>query len=115
MVTVLLVLNTLAALVSALSSLLAVARPGLMTRSSAPTVGERFYVLAYAARAVPFGVAAAVLPLTGRGFPVALVLFAAATAQLADAGIGMWRKERGMIAGGATLSVVHLITAIAVL
>jgi hypothetical protein len=113
--TVLLVLNTLAAVVSALSSMLAVARPALMTRSSAPSGGERFYAQAYAARAVPFGVAAAVLPLVGRGFPAALVLFAAAATQLADVAIGLWRKEKGMIAGGGTLSVIHLITAIAVL
>ena len=95
--------------------MLALVRPALMTRSATTSTGERFYASAYAGRAIPFGVAAAVLPLVDRGPAVAVVLLVAAAAQFADAGIGVWRKEPGMVAGAGSLTAIHVITALAVL
>lgn len=108
------VVNAAFAVVSIAFAVVAVVRPAALSRSRTPTSGERFYGQMYAARAVPLGVLAAVLPLTSPGPVCALVLAAAACAQAADAGIGVSRKEWGMTAGGAVLTIVHLVTAIAV-
>ncbi|HZX05219.1 hypothetical protein [Kribbella sp.] len=113
--TILLILNTLAAIASTASAFAALARPGLMTRSTAPTTGERIYTVAYAARAVPFGIVTAIAPFVDRGVPTALVLFAAAAAQLVDIGIATRTRVTSMLAGATVGAIVHLITAIAVL
>jgi hypothetical protein len=112
---VVLVLNTVAALVGIGFALSGILRPAAMSRSEVVTAGERFYAHMYAVRAVPFGLAAAALPWTERGVAVAWVLSAAAAIQLLDAVLGVWRKEAGMTGGGAALTVVHVVAAIAVL
>jgi hypothetical protein len=109
--TVLLVLNTAVAAVSVAFAVLAVVRPTALSRTESPTGGERFYARMYAARAVPLGVIAAVVPLASAGSVTVLCLLAAAAAQLADAGIGLRRREWGMVAGGGLVAVVHAVTA----
>ncbi|HEU5473639.1 MAG TPA: hypothetical protein VFV67_23575 [Actinophytocola sp.] len=113
--TVLLILNTLAALLSVGFAAFAAVRPAAMGGSESITAAERFFAYMYAARAVPFGVVAAVLPWFERGVGVAWFLFVAAAIQLIDVGIGIWRKEGGLIGGGAVLAAIHVIAGIAVL
>jgi hypothetical protein len=111
---VFLVLNTVAALVSVGFAVFAAIRPAALSHAEA-TVGVRFGAYMYAARAIPFGLVAAVLPWAERGVATAWLLFAAAVVQLVDAGIGGWRREPGMIAGGTVAAVIHTATAIALL
>lgn len=90
-------------------------RPSLMTRSDAPSLGERFFARMYASRAVPLGALAAAAPFVAAGPGGALVLFAAAAAQLGDVAIGANRKERSMILGGAAAAAIHAATGLATL
>lgn len=112
---VLLVLNTLAGLLSVGFAVAAAFRPAAMSGLEAATAAERFYAYMYAARAVPFGLVAAALPWAERGVAVAWFLFVAAAIQLVDVVIGIWRKEAGLIGGGAMLTVIHVVAGIAVL
>lgn len=109
----LLVLNTVLAVVSIVFAVVAAVRPAALSRTRTPTAGERFYGWMYAARAVPLGSVAAILPLTSPGPACAAVLLAAGCAQVADAGIGLSRREWGMTAGGTILAATHTITAVA--
>jgi len=112
--TVLLCLNTLAALLSAGFAILAVARPQAMSGSSAPTSGERFFASMYAARSVPLGLLAAGLPWATHGAAVTWLLLLAAAVQLLDAAIGARRKEVGMIVAPTVAAVIHVVAGIAV-
>jgi len=111
--TVLLCLNTLAALLGAAFGVLAVARPQAMSGSSAPTPAERYFAALYAARSVPLGLLAAGLPWAARGAGVTWLLFLAAAIQLLDAAIGVRRKEIGMILGPTAAAVIHTAAGIA--
>ncbi|MEU4739120.1 hypothetical protein AB0G02_01475 [Actinosynnema sp. NPDC023658] len=108
-------MNTLAALLSVGFAAAAGARPAAMSGSTTASASERFYAYMYAARAVPFGLVAAVLPWFERGSAVAWLLFVAAAIQAIDVGIGVWRKEKGLMGGGAVLAVIHAVAGIAVL
>ncbi|QWF84897.1 hypothetical protein [Amycolatopsis sp. CA-230715] len=110
----LLVANTFVAAVTVAFAVVAVVRPAALSRSAAPTGGERFYGWMYAVRAVPLGALAGVLPLAWSGPACAVALLAAAVAQLGDAGIGATRREWGMTAGSSVAAAVHVITAVAV-
>ncbi|MDQ1287297.1 MAG: hypothetical protein QG622_862 [Actinomycetota bacterium] len=112
--TVLLCLNTLAALSGAGFALLAVARPQAMSGSSAPTSGERFFASMYAARSIPLGLLAAGLPWATRGAAVTWLLFLAAAIQLLDVAIGVRRTEVGMIIGPTVAAVIHVAAGMAV-
>lgn len=113
--TVLLVLNTLAALLSVGFAAAAGAKPASMSGSTTTSAAERFYAYMYAARAVPLGLVAAVLPWFERGAAVAWLLFVAAAIQLIDVAIGVWRKEKGLMGGGAVLAVIHAVAGFAIL
>ncbi|WP_255366209.1 MULTISPECIES: hypothetical protein [Amycolatopsis] len=41
-----------------------------------------------------------------------MVLIAAAVAQAGDVGIGIFRGERGMLAGSAVVGAAHVVTAV---
>ncbi|TCO62811.1 hypothetical protein [Actinocrispum wychmicini] len=110
----LLVVNAVFAAVSVGFAVMAVARPATLSRSPTATSGERFYAWMYAIRAVPLGVVAAILPATSPGPATMVVLIAAAVVQLADAGIGVSRREWGMVAGATAAAIVHMITAVAI-
>lgn len=115
MVSVLIVLNAVLATVSVAFGVVAIARPAVLSRTKkaagSPTGGERFYAGMYASRAIPLGCAAGAVPFFATGPASALLLIAAAGAQIADVGIGLTRREWGMVAGGAVLAVGHLATA----
>jgi hypothetical protein len=112
--TVLLCLNTLAALLGTGFALFAVARPQAMSGSSSPTSGERFFATMYAARSVPLGLLAAGLPWAMRGAAVTWLLFLAAAIQLLDAVIGVRRRDVGMIVGPTVAAAIHVAAGIAV-
>lgn len=109
----LLVLNLVASLASAGWAIVAVANPRSMSRSTDVSTGERFYAGLYAARAIPIGLAAGILPFFHSGTVIAWLLSAAATTQFADAGIGAYRANKGMAAGALIGGVIHLASAFA--
>ena len=108
-IAVLQVLNAIAATISTVSSLLAVFRPQIMSKSQEVSAGERFFAQMYAARAVPLGAVTAVIPFvaTSDVATVRLVLMAAMAVQIVDAGIGVRRRERAMIVGPSIAAIVH--------
>jgi len=77
--------------------------------------GEIFYVRMYAARSVPFGLTAAILPFLRRGTAIAAVLFTAAAIQTIDVIIAAENKKRGMMIGGSVGAIVHLICGAAII
>jgi hypothetical protein len=112
-VIVLLVLNAVAAVASIGFAAVGGVRPAALSGSDPVPAGERFYGWMYAVRGVPLGVAAALAPLwPGPG--AAVVLFAAAAAQVGDAAIGAATRKATMIAGAAVLAVIHVVTGVAV-
>ena len=115
MQTILLFLNLLVSLASAVAALIALIRPASLSGSREVVPGERFYVRMYAARSIPFGFAAGMLPFWPGGPAVAWVLFTAAVIQIADVLIAAGKKERGMMLGAAVGAIVHLGCGIALL
>jgi len=112
-IAVLQVLNAIAATISTVSSLLAVFRPQIMSKSQEVSAGERFFAQMYAARAVPLGAVTAVVPFIAASdiSTVRLVLMAAMVVQIVDAGIGIRRREVAMIIGPSIAAIVHGLTA----
>ena len=112
-IAVLQVLNAFAATISTVSSLLAVFRPQIMSKSQEVSAGERFFAQMYAARAVPLGAVTAVVPFIAASdiSTVKLVLMAAMVVQVVDAGIGVRRREVAMIVGPSIAAIVHGLTA----
>ena len=94
--------------------MIALRRPGSLSGSSQVGRGEVFYVRMYAARSIPFGLAAGILPYRPGGPAVAWVLFTAAVIQIVDVVIGVRKKERGMIIGASVGAIVHLLCGIAI-
>jgi hypothetical protein len=112
--TVLTALNGVVSLITIGFGVAAALRPSAFTREADPTAGERFYARMYAARAVPLGLLAGVVPFFPHGPLSALALAAAAIAQAADVGSGAQRRDAQLIAGAVFGCVVYVITAIAV-
>ena len=108
-IAVLQVLNAFAATISAVSSMLVVFQPRIMSKSQEISAGERFFAQMYAARAVPLGAVTAVLPFIAASdiSTVKLVLMAAMAVQIVDAGIGVRRREQAMIVGPSIAAIVH--------
>ena len=80
-----------------------------MSKSQKVSAGERFFAQMYAARAVPLGVVTAVVPFIAASdiTTVRLILMAAMVVQVADAGIGIRRREVAMIVGPSIAAIVH--------
>ena len=112
-IAILQILNAIAATISTVSSLLAVFRPQIMSKSQEVSAGERFFAQMYAARAVPLGAVTAVVPFIAASdiSTVKLVLMAAMVVQIVDAGIGIRRREVAMIIGPSIAAIVHGLTA----
>ena len=107
--TALLLLNLVASLASAAWGVVALIRPGYLSGASNAERGKSLFVRMYAARSIPFGLAAGFLPFWFAGKAVAWVLFTAAAIQVADILIGAGRKERGMIVGASIGATVHIL------
>lgn len=105
--------NLVAAALSTASALIALAAPGVLSGGeTAP--GVEFYAQAYAARAVPIGLAVFALLLVPalRTRPAALlVLSVAGLAQVGDLAIGAVQGIPGMMAGSAIGAIAHLASA----
>ncbi|MFJ3895681.1 MULTISPECIES: hypothetical protein [unclassified Streptomyces] len=110
---ILLGVNAVGAVASIAFALVGGIRPAALSESGTPTAGERFYGWMYATRGVPLGVAALVAPLAWSGAASALILCAAAAAQVGDALIGLAARKGTMIAGASFLTAVHVATAVA--
>ena len=110
----LLSLNLLVSLASAGAAVIALFRPAAFSGSSHVARGEIFYMHMYAARSIPFGLAAGILPFWPGGPTVAWVLFTAAVIQSVDVVIAVRKKERGMIIGASVGAIVHLLCGIAI-
>ena len=65
----LLTINTISALVTIASAVLALCRPGLMVHASSVDANTRFYVYMYAVRAIPAGIAVLIAPFYFRAVP----------------------------------------------
>jgi len=103
--------NALAALLSAGSSVAGVLRPGLALTAGEPvTAGVHLYARAYAARALPLGVATAAAVWTGAAAAGPLLLVSG-LAQVADSAIGFRRRNLGMGIGAGACAVLHLVSA----
>lgn len=107
-------LNLLVSLASAGAAVIALLRPASFSGSSHVARGEIFYVRMYAARSIPFGLAAGILPFWPGGPAVAWVLFTAAVIQIVDVVIAVGKKERGMMIGASVGAFVHLLCGIAI-
>ncbi|MEW1909071.1 hypothetical protein AB0442_11490 [Kitasatospora sp. NPDC085895] len=104
--------NALAALVSAGSSVAGVLRPGLGLPEGEPvTVGTHVYARAYAARAVPLGVATAVAVTAGGAAAAWPMLLVSGLAQMGDSAIGFRQRSLGMGFGAGAFAVLHLVSA----
>lgn len=107
----LLALNLLVALGTAAFALAALINPALALTGGGVTDGVDFYAQAYAARAIPLGVAVAatLAPRWRRGLPAMLIL--AGVVQVGDVFIGITQANPGMITGAAIGTIVPLSTA----
>ena len=111
-----LILNLLASSASAAFGALALIRPEVLSGSDAFANGDRFYVRMYAARAIPLGVTAGILPFFNkRGNALAWLLFTASTIQGFDVTIAIAKKQPGMAMGAAIGSMIHLACGLAIL
>jgi len=115
MKTILLPLNLLVSLASAAAAVLALIRPASFSSSRHVGRGELFYARMYAARSIPFGLAAGFLPFRQRGPAVAWVLFTAAVIQIEDVAIAVGKRERGMRIGASVGAIVHLLCGVALM
>ncbi|MGW4380151.1 hypothetical protein [Kitasatospora sp. NPDC004531] len=110
--TALLVANAVAALLGAGAAVAGVIRPGLVLAAGEPiTAGTRLYVRAYAVRAVPLGVVAALVLAAGPRAAAWPLLVVAGLAQVGDAAIGVRQRNVGMAVGAGAAAVLHLATA----
>jgi hypothetical protein len=112
MKTAILTVNLLASFASAGASFLALRRPASMSGSVHVQGGELFYVRMYAARAIPFGFAAGLIPFWTAGEAVVWLLLTAAVIQMSDVVIAMGKRERGMMIGASLGTIIHLLCAI---
>ncbi|WP_052390812.1 hypothetical protein [Streptomyces sp. NRRL B-24484] len=104
--------NALAALVSAGSSVAGVLRPGLGLPAGEPvTAGTHVYARAYAARAVPLGIATAVAVAVGSAAVAGPMLLVSGLAQVGDSAIGFRQRNLGMGFGAGAFAVLHLVSA----
>ncbi|MFC5908651.1 hypothetical protein [Streptacidiphilus monticola] len=109
---VLLAANAVAAIVSAGSSVAGVLRPGLGLPAGEPvTAGVDVYARAYAARALPLGVAAAAVLWAGERVAAWPMLVVAGLAQAGDSAIGVRWRNAGMALGAGAFAVLHLVSA----
>ncbi len=115
MKTALLVLNLVASFASAASAVVALLRPALLSASIHISHGETFYVRMYAARAIPFGLAAGILPFWAGEKAVAWVLFTAAVIQIVDVMIAMGKKDRRMIVAASVGAIVHILCGLSII
>lgn len=107
------IINAIISLSTVIAAGLALARPKTFSGSRHVVAGELFFARMYAARAIPFGILAGLLPFMSSvdPWPTKILLIAAALVQVVDVVIGASKKEWGMVGGAAAAVVVHSLTA----
>ena len=131
--TVILVITTLSSIATIIAAIIALIKPGMMSRSTTITHGERFYAAMYASRAMsrsttithgerfyaamyasralPLGLLTVVAPFVFHGSALQLVFAAASLAQIGDVIIGLKKQEWGMVIAPAILATIYLAAA----
>ena len=104
-----LILNLVVSFASAAWAIIALIRPGSLSGANKIESGDIFYVRMYAARSIPIGLAAGILPFCFVGLVVAWVLFTAAVIQIFDVVIAVTKNRGGMSAGAAVGATVHFL------
>jgi hypothetical protein len=105
MTTLIIILNAIFNLLTIAFCLRALRRPEFVQNPRKILRSERHYIYMYAARAIPLGILAAVVPIVWRSSAVAFILFTMALVQVLDSAIGFWQKSR-------VLSIVPLVGAV---
>ena len=109
--TVILVITTLSSIATIIAAIIALVKPGMMSRSTTITNGERFYAAMYASRALPLGLLTVVAPFVFNGSALQFVFAAASLAQIGDVVIGLKKQEWGMVIAPAILAAIYLAAA----
>ena len=115
LLTILKFLNLVTALITSAAGIVALIRPQQLTRGKPVGPGGSFYVRLYAARAIPFGIVAGLLPYFFQGPVVPIVLILAAVIQTSDIAIGIGVKIPRVILGASVAALTHLLCALALL
>ena len=110
-----LITNLAVSSASATWAVVALIRPGSFSGSNENESGEGFYVRMYAARSIPFELAAGVLPFWFGGVAVAWIVFTAAVIQALDILIAVATKQRRMAFGAAVGATVHFVCGLAII
>ncbi|WP_040805953.1 hypothetical protein [Nocardia concava] len=104
--------NAAVALISGISSVVGMARPGLAVPGGGQIdAGTRFFAYGYGARAVPLSVVMLITLAVGTRSGLAPILVVAGLAQIGDAIIGAGRRNWPMAATCVGLAAVHLASA----
>ncbi|MGY2734696.1 hypothetical protein [Sphingomonas sp. UYP23] len=109
------VLNALMALGSLIGATIALMNPAALITSPSISAGEIFYSRMFAARAIPFALITAFVPLHFGGPVSVVIIFTAAAIQAADAAIGVQNRNRTMAVGGSIAAIVHGLCGLAVM
>ncbi|MFD8595609.1 hypothetical protein ACFV1L_11450 [Kitasatospora sp. NPDC059646] len=110
--TALLAANAVVALLGAGAGVAGAVRPGLVLAANEPiAAGTQLYARAYAARAVPLGIATALVLAAGPWSAARPMLTVAGLAQLGDSAIGLRERNPGMAIGAGAAAALHLATA----
>ena len=103
-------LNTVAALLSAVFAAITLARPNQFIPSGLQRQNDRFAAATYAVRAIPLGLAAAVVVwVAPTGTAAALLLGVACAAQIGDLALGVVHRVWGMAGGAGAGAVFHAV------
>ena len=100
-------LNLIVSVASAGAGIVAARNPAALSRSRGITDGERFYQRMYTVRALSWELLGGALPFFFRNAAVAAVIAISAAVQLADAAIGLGRRDAGMAMGALIAAGVH--------
>jgi hypothetical protein len=112
--TALFCLNLLVSLISAAAGVIALVRPERLSGSSHVEPGEIYYACLFAARTVPIGLFAGILPFTAAGPIAAWVIFTAAVIQIGDVLIALRKKDTRMTIGASFAAAVYLVCGFAI-
>ena len=109
--TVILVITTLSSIATIIAAIIALVKPGMMSRSATITHGERFYAAMYASRSLPLGLLTVAAPFVLSGSALQLIFATASLAQIGDVVIGFKKQEWGMVIAPAILAAIYFAAA----
>lgn len=109
------ILNAIAAGISVAFAATALVRPTVLSRSVTAGPAEVLFARMYAVRAIPLGIAVAVVPFFTAGLGVAMLVLVAGVVQLADTVVLVKYGERGRAVGPVLAGGVHIALAVLLL